>query len=93
MKERFGWVSDQIRIIWGIGKFHLLGHRDACRGPFSFNHLHGAGRFCGEGGERRWPAMNAIATFVREMGPGQMHDTINEHLSDQNIRKTHQMST
>ncbi|GJE92976.1 hypothetical protein PsYK624_091350 [Phanerochaete sordida] len=75
----------------GVGKFHLAGHKLACRFKFSFNLLPQSTMVDGEAAERVWPTTNGMGQRAREMNPGNRHDTYNELYSDQNSRREHDM--
>lgn len=48
----------------------------------------GVGRTDGEAPERGWSHINPVATSTREMGPGSRRDTLDDHFSDWNWKKT-----
>lgn len=73
---------------FGIPKFHLEGHGPACRTKFSFNYLPGSGRTCGEMVETEWSFINPVATSTKEMAPCARQETLNDHWSFWNWRKT-----
>lgn len=73
---------------FGIPKCHVPGHKTECQTPHSLNLKKGVARTDGEGIERNWPEVNAIASSTKEMGPGSRHDTLDDHLGHHNWRKT-----
>lgn len=77
----------RIALMVAVPKFHLPAHGDACQSPYSLTNMVGAGRVDGEGIERGWSLMNAIATATREMGPGFRHNTMDDHWQSLNWRK------
>ncbi|KAJ7089513.1 hypothetical protein C8R43DRAFT_1142184 [Mycena crocata] len=62
-----------------IPKMHIHSHTVACQVLFSLNFLLGAGQTDGEGIERPWANIGAVATSTREQGPGFRHDTLDDH--------------
>ncbi|KAG9120379.1 hypothetical protein FRC07_004150 [Ceratobasidium sp. 392] len=75
-------------LVGGIPKFHLMGHKQACKDRFSFNWMMYVGRLEGEGCERAWAYLNETAGSTSEMSPGFRHDTINYLMADWNFVKT-----
>jgi hypothetical protein len=71
-----------------VPKFHLPAHVEACQTAYSFNLMPGVGRTDGEAPERGWSHINPVATSTREMGPGSRRDTLDDHFSDWNWKKT-----
>jgi hypothetical protein len=71
-----------------VPKFHLPAHVEVCQTAYSFNFMPGVGRTDGEAPERGWSHINPVATSTREMGPGSRRDTLDDHFSDWNWKKT-----
>ncbi|TDL22048.1 hypothetical protein BD410DRAFT_815199 [Rickenella mellea] len=69
-----------LAMFFGIPKFHLPAHGPAC-------HTKGVGRTDGEGVEREWAHINAVATSTREMGAGSRHTTLDDHWGGWNWQK------
>lgn len=80
-------LDNRVQVSYLVPKFHLAAHILDCRNKFSFNYAPGVGRTDGEGVERAWAEINALATSTREMGPGLRRDTLDSHLGDANWRK------
>lgn len=76
-----------------VPKFHLAGHTESCQSRYSLNHLTGAGRLDGEGGERCWANLNHSAGSTSEKGPGSRLDSINHVMQQWNWCKTTGMGT
>ncbi|EEB88884.1 hypothetical protein MPER_13091 [Moniliophthora perniciosa FA553] len=70
-----------------IPKLHILGHLQKCQEAFSLLYTFGAGETDAEGIERVWSGLGAVATSIKEMGPGSHHDTLEDHCGDWNWRK------
>ncbi|KAJ7120481.1 hypothetical protein C8R43DRAFT_1136866 [Mycena crocata] len=62
-----------------IPKMHIHSHTIACQLEFSLNFLVNAGQTDGEGIERPWANIGAVATSTRQMGPGSRRDTLDSH--------------
>ncbi|TDL13469.1 hypothetical protein BD410DRAFT_846920 [Rickenella mellea] len=75
------------RVFHAIPKFHLPAHGPRCHSKYSLNYRRGVGRTDGEGVEREWAHINAVATSTREMGPGSRHGTLDDHWGAWNWRK------
>lgn len=74
-----------------VPNFHLYGHGPQCRPFFSANFIDGCAMTDFEGQERIWSVLNALGNRTREMTSGHRHDVINDHHSDQNVRRVHGM--
>ncbi len=68
-----------VHINFAIPKGHIKSHGKACQSAFSLNYLPGSARTDGEGVERDWAHMNALTASTREMGPGNRHETLDDH--------------
>jgi hypothetical protein len=71
-----------------IPKMHIHAHTLACQLLFSLNLVPGSGQTDGEGIERPWASIGAIATSTRVSGPGARHDMLDDHWSFWNWLKT-----
>lgn len=76
------------KVKYAVPKFHLYAHKLACQIQFSFLWLIGAAATDGEGCERVWAGANPAASSLREMGPGSMHDTMDDMCGAWNWKKT-----
>jgi hypothetical protein len=85
--DAFRFNPESRTITFLIPKFHLSAHKYACHINYSFNLTKFVGRTDGEGVERGWSQINAIAPSTKEMGPGSRRDTIDDHFSDSNWKK------
>jgi hypothetical protein len=72
---------------FGIPKMHIHGHKFWCRLLYSLNLLLGSAQVEGEGIERVWSGIGAVASSTRDMGPGSWHDTLDCQLSSWNWEK------
>ncbi|KAJ7462644.1 hypothetical protein B0H11DRAFT_1734840 [Mycena galericulata] len=71
-----------------IPKMHIHAHTLACQILFSLNLVPGSGQTDGEGIERPWASIGAIATSTRVSGPGARHDALDCHWNFWNWLKT-----
>ncbi|KAJ6513582.1 hypothetical protein C8R47DRAFT_962737 [Mycena vitilis] len=71
-----------------IPKMHIHAHTLACQVQFSLNLVPGSGQTDGEGIERPWATIGAIATSTRVSGPGARHDMLDDHWNFWNWLKT-----
>ncbi|KAJ7828015.1 hypothetical protein B0H14DRAFT_2594831 [Mycena olivaceomarginata] len=71
-----------------IPKMHIHAHTLACQVKFSLNLVPGSGQTDGEGIERPWSNIGAIATSTRVSGPGARHDMLDDHWNFWNWLKT-----
>ncbi len=76
-----------VEINVAIPKGHINAHGKACRSKYSLNYLPGSARTDGEGVERDWAHMNALTPSTREMGPGNRHETLDDHWAAWNWQK------
>ncbi|VDB87204.1 unnamed protein product [Peniophora sp. CBMAI 1063] len=61
-----------------VPKFHLYAHKLLCQISYAIGWMIGTGALDGEGPERCWSGTNGAASSLREMGPGTMHDTMDD---------------
>ncbi|KAJ7802387.1 hypothetical protein B0H13DRAFT_2244748 [Mycena leptocephala] len=71
-----------------IPKMHIHSHTLDCQVKFSLNLVPGSGQTDGEGIERPWASIGAIATSTRVSGPGARHDALDDHWNFWNWLKT-----
>ncbi|KAF7346690.1 CxC2 domain-containing protein [Mycena sanguinolenta] len=83
---RFVLILKLFRFV--IPKMHIKGHQLACQEEFSLNLVPGSGQTDGEGIERPWASIGAIATSTRVSGPGARHDALDDHWNFWNWLKT-----
>ncbi|KAJ7823237.1 hypothetical protein B0H14DRAFT_3088919 [Mycena olivaceomarginata] len=67
---------------------HIHAHTLDCQVKFSLNLVPGSGQTDGEGIERPWASIGAIASSTRVSGPGARHDALDDHWSFWNWLKT-----
>jgi hypothetical protein len=76
-----------------IPSLHIEGHGEDCMVLFGPAYKPCIGHFFGETAEYYWPESNQLGAFTCQMNPGHRHDTIIDHHSDWNFKKTINMST
>jgi hypothetical protein len=81
-------ANDSLSVTFLVPKFHLPAHVATCQTGFSFNYTPHVGCTDGEAPERGWSHINPLATSTHEVGPGARRDTIDDHFSDWNWKKT-----
>jgi Kyakuja-Dileera-Zisupton transposase len=87
MPESLRLNKGNVEVSFGVPKFHIPAHKLPCQAPHSLNLMLGVGRTDGEGIERNWAEINAVANSTKEMGPGSRHDTLDDHFGHHNWRK------
>ncbi|KAJ7166440.1 hypothetical protein C8R43DRAFT_946003 [Mycena crocata] len=70
-----------------IPKMHIHGHKLDCQRKFSLNLVPGSAQTDGEGIERPWANIGAVASSTREMGPGSREDVLSCHWGHWNWQK------
>ncbi len=73
-----------VKISVAIPKGHIKAHGRSCQSVYSLNYLPGSARTDGEGVERDWAHMNALTASIREMGPSNRHETLDDHWASWN---------
>ena len=63
-------VFKPLSTTFAVPKAHLPVHQDACKIKYSLNLPPRMGRTDGEALEHGWAAVNAVASSMKEMGPG-----------------------
>jgi hypothetical protein len=70
-----------------VPKFHLPAHGSTCRTIWSLNFAPNVGRTDSEGPERIWAIEGLLATQTAEMGPGNRHAVLDDHVGEGNYRR------
>ena len=78
---------DQAKVTFAIPKGHIKSHGKNCQSIYSLNYLQGSAQMDGEGVERDWAQMNALVPSIREMGPGNRRETLDDHWDGWNWEK------
>ncbi|TRM61976.1 hypothetical protein BD626DRAFT_404672 [Schizophyllum amplum] len=83
---------DEVAVAFGLPVWHGGIHEEACRSRHSLKYRP-VGRTDGEGIERVWALLNAIAWATKEMGEGARHDWIEEKVDSLNFGKNIRQGT
>nr|VWP01792.1 Cytochrome P450 monooxygenase AKT7 (EC (AK-toxin biosynthesis protein 7) [Ganoderma boninense] len=86
-------MPEGLRILRGIGQFHVHGHIPKCFPRFSVNFIAGAGVQDGEIIETLWNKTNAVADSTRGMSAAHRREVIDDHMNDSNWMKLTRIST
>ncbi|KAG1792970.1 uncharacterized protein HD556DRAFT_1432424 [Suillus plorans] len=88
MPQRLQFNCENKTIRYFVPKFHLKAHIQSCQTTFLLNFSKGVGRMDGEAPECGWADINCVAMSMREMGPGNHRDMLDDHFSNWNWKKT-----
>uniref|UniRef100_A0A5K1K6H8 Cell surface hydrophobicity-associated protein n=1 Tax=Ganoderma boninense TaxID=34458 RepID=A0A5K1K6H8_9APHY len=80
-------IPPGLKILRGIGQFHVHGHISQCFPRFSLNFIAGAGVQDGEIIETLWNKTNAVADSTRGMSAAHRREVIDDHMNDSNWTK------
>lgn len=86
--QAFKTFANASNISYVVPKFHLYAHKLFCQLRFAFGFLFGTGVTDGEAPERVWSNANPAAASLREMGPGNNNDTMDDIFGAWNWMKT-----
>jgi hypothetical protein len=81
-------LPEGIEIDCGIGMFHVHGHQEECFYRFAPSFIPGAGNVAGEILETLWSELNQISSSTRTMTLASRAETLEDHTSDSNFKKT-----
>ena len=81
-------VSEIERIRWLIPLVHVQNHKDNCMYCFASAYIPNAGHFHGETAEHYWAESNQLGAQTRQMNNGHRQDTLIDHHSDWNWKKS-----
>ncbi|KAK7027686.1 CxC2 domain-containing protein [Favolaschia claudopus] len=87
MPERLRLDMSTITVLFGLPVWHAAAHEEKCRVQNSLTFLDGMGRTDGEGIERFWSRLIAIAWASRVMGRGAREDAIEDKVDHENFEK------
>lgn len=80
-------LPEGLKIIPGIGMFHVHAHKDECFFRYAPSLIPGAGCVCGEILESLWSALNTISPTVRTATLAHRAEMLDDHTSDSNHKK------
>ncbi|KAJ7049988.1 hypothetical protein C8F01DRAFT_1348778 [Mycena amicta] len=72
---------------FAVPKLHIMGHIRKCQLVYSLNLIPGSGQTDGEGIERPWSMIGAVAASTRVSGPGSRADQLDDHWAFWNWKK------
>nr|GAT48004.1 predicted protein [Mycena chlorophos] len=94
LRERLAHLPPLVRLSLVLGmvrfvvpKMHIKGHTLACQLLYSLHLTLGCGQTDGEGIERLWAAINALAGSTKLNGPGARSDQLDDHWGFSNWAK------
>lgn len=94
LMERIGkFLPSGVVVDRGIGMFHVHGHQEECFYRFAPSFIPGAGNVAGEIVETLWSELNQISSSTRTMTLAARAETLDDHTSDSNFKKTIGMRT
>ena len=82
-----------LKIIPGIGLWHIHGHQDSCYCRYAPTFIPGAARIDGEIMETLWASLNIISPSARGMGTPHRKEVLDFQMGDCNFMKMIRMST
>ena len=92
LRERFDRravlsIPKKLLLLFGIGQFHVHGHRPVCFPRFSPNFIIGAGVQAGETLEPLWNPLNRNGESTRGMVNSHRQEVLDDHMNDSNWMK------
>lgn len=78
---------DNLKMVFGIGLFHVHGHVDSCFPQFAPHFIDGAAHVDGEIIETLWAPLNEISNSIRGMSTAHRKETLDDHMNDSNFKK------
>jgi hypothetical protein len=81
-------LPDDLDLIGGIPKWHMVGHKPVCAVHYSLNYMPFCGRMDGEGPERFWSYLNETSGSTSEKSPSFRCNSINNIIDSWNFKKT-----
>jgi hypothetical protein len=81
-----------VKIIPGIGLWHIHGHQDSCYCRYAPTFIPGAARIDGEIMETLWASLNIISPSARGMGTPHRKEVLDFQMGDCNFMKMIRMS-
>ncbi|KAI0953076.1 hypothetical protein AcW1_007395 [Taiwanofungus camphoratus] len=80
-------MPEGLKIVKGIGLFHVHGHQDACFIRYSPSFIPDAGLVDGEILETLWSSLNKVSSSTRGMATSHRKEVLNQHMNDSNWKK------
>ncbi|EFI27460.1 hypothetical protein CC1G_15494 [Coprinopsis cinerea okayama7 len=80
-------LSEDLPIVFGIGKFHVFGHQEGCYSRYSPSFIDGIGQTSGEILESLWSTLNESARATQTMSLAHRTEVLDAHIGDSNWKK------
>lgn len=80
-------LPENMKLLGGVGKFHLNAHKDECFLLFSPNFIEGAGLIDGEKMEPLWVDINKVSKFTKYMTKASRRQVMDDQMRDFNFKK------
>ncbi|KAG1722601.1 uncharacterized protein EDB91DRAFT_1255997 [Suillus paluster] len=80
-------VDPAVKIVPGIGLWHVHGHQDSCYVRYASNFIEGTGRIDGEIMETLWAPLNLISPSSRGMSSPHQKECLDYQMNDCNFMK------
>ncbi len=80
--------DSDVQILYGIGLFHVHGHRPSCFPEFAPTYIRGAGMLDGELIETLWSLLKGMIRSTRGMATSHRKEVLDDHMNDINWNKT-----
>lgn len=80
-------LPDTLKLIKGIGLFHVHCHQEECLYMFGTSNIPGAARISGEILESLWAVMNEVSRGARTATLAHRSEILDDHMGDSNWKK------
>ncbi len=80
--------DEAVQLLYGIGLFHVHGHRESCFARFAPVYIPGAGMLDGELIETLWALLKGMIGTTRGMTTSHRKEVLDDHMNDINWVKT-----
>jgi Kyakuja-Dileera-Zisupton transposase len=80
-------MPEALEIIFGIGQFHVHGHKESCFGRFSPVFIEGIGWVTGEIVESNWSLINPVGLTCTTMTAAHRYEVLDAKILDLNWKK------
>jgi hypothetical protein len=80
-------VPDHIEMLFGIGLFHVHGHKDECLYRWATSYIPSAGIVDGEVLETLWSVLNMVSPSTRTATLAHRTEILDDHMNDSNWKK------
>jgi hypothetical protein len=91
-ESKFLTIPESLKIIPGIGLFHVHGHQETCLPRYAPSFIDFAGQADGEILETLWSVLNNVGRTSRTMTLAHRSEVLDSHMCDSNWKKLVNMS-